>query len=133
MSERILIAEDDTVLADILRFNLQQAGFEVVVANDGLSAANHVRSEPFDLVVSDHQMPGMTGYELCKLVRQESPNPGAAIYFCSAKGYELDTEKIAAELDIARLVVKPFSPRELVESIRETLGTATAAMEVGIF
>lgn len=121
MSGRILIAEDDTVLAQVVRLNLTHGGFDVVMVHDGLSAAELAEAERFDLIMTDHQMPGLTGLELIRRIRKDTPNAKTPIYFCSAKGYELDIEQIEKELNVTRVFIKPFSPRELTASIRTTI------------
>lgn len=125
--QRILVAEDDRVLARIVSFNLSQAGFDVVVVNDGQSAVERAGAEPFDLIVVDYQMPRLSGEDVCREVRSGTLNAETAFFFCTGKGYELDRDRLAAELKIARFFTKPFSPRELVAAASETIGEAASA------
>jgi len=126
MPGRILIAEDDRVLSEIVRFSLDRAGYEVVVAHDGSTALQEVQQNRFDLIISDYQMPRLNGEELCRRVREDSANRETPIIFCSAKGYEVYTEQLTSELQLSAVFFKPFSPRELVESVSNTLNAPAA-------
>jgi DNA-binding response OmpR family regulator len=117
----ILLAEDNRAIADVLRFNLQRAGFGVSVARDGAEAAALLQQDHFDLLITDYQMPRMSGEELCRQARREHDGD-LLIFLCSAKGFELDINHLMKELDIRRVFFKPFSPREIVQDAREALG-----------
>ncbi|MFQ5730795.1 MAG: response regulator transcription factor [Planctomycetaceae bacterium] len=127
MSAKILIAEDDRVFAEIMRFNLDRAGFQVVVAHDGQVAVDHAAAEKFDLIISDFQMPRLCGEELCRGVRLGIVNLETPIIFCTAKGYEIDTARLGRELGICKFFLKPFSPTELVETVCDTLAVPASA------
>jgi DNA-binding response OmpR family regulator len=116
---RILIAEDNRVLADVMRFNLEAEGFEVTVAHNGQKALGIAQTDYFDLVISDYQMPGLSGEELLRGIRADSVNTTAVCVLCSAKGYELDEEQLTDELGLHSIVMKPFSPRDLVVLAQE--------------
>ncbi len=111
---RILIAEDNRVLADVMRFNLEAEGFEVTIAHNGQKALGLAQAECFDLIISDYQMPGLSGEELLRGIRVDSVNTTAVCVLCSANGYELDEQQLKDELGLHSIVMKPFSPRELV-------------------
>jgi DNA-binding response OmpR family regulator len=113
-SRRILIAEDNKVLADVLRFNLQRAGFQVVVANNGLLAIEQLKLATFDLLITDFQMPIVDGEELCKTVRLQLHIDQMPILICSAKGYEIDIARLTAQYRVSQVIFKPFSMREIV-------------------
>ncbi len=111
---RILIAEDNRVLADVMRFNLEAEGFEVTIAHNGQKALGLAQAECFDLIISDYQMPGLSGEELLRGIRVDSVNTTAVCVLCSANGYELDEQQLKDELGLHSIVMKPFSSRELV-------------------
>ena len=90
----ILIAEDNRVMADVLRFNLARSGFSVTVASNGLVAVELLQAGAFDLVISDYQMPGMNGEELCRWMRSDPRYRTGPVLMCSAKGYELDASRL---------------------------------------
>jgi CheY-like chemotaxis protein len=123
-NKAILIVEDNCVMADIMRFNFKRAGFDVTVASNGREGLERLRERQFDLVVADYQMPKMNGEEFCRNLRQDPRHAGTPAFLCTAKGFEIDTVQLSAELQITRILTKPFSPRELVEAAREVLQPA---------
>lgn len=127
MSERpkILVAEDNRVLADVIQFNYRQEGFDIVVANDGSKALLLAQECAFELVVSDYQMPGLSGYELLSGIRADSLSREAAFILCSAKTYELDERRLTNELGLSHILMKPFSPMELIALTHTLLNSAT--------
>jgi DNA-binding response OmpR family regulator len=124
--KRILVAEDNLSLAKVLEFNLKRAGFTVTVAPDGVKAAEAARRETFDLVITDYQMPGMNGEELCQSIRTESINREVPIALCSAKGMEVNVEELSNKYGLNKVFCKPFSPSEIVAFAQVTLEPATA-------
>lgn len=126
----ILVAEDNFVLARVLKFNLERAGFSVTVAHDGAEAARLLQEQRFDLLLTDHQMPKVSGGELCRIARQELALTDLPIVMCSAKGLELDVERLRTEYQLIHLFFKPFSVRDIVTLIAELL-TPTVAPQGG--
>ncbi len=120
----ILIAEDNRVMADVVRFNLQRAGFDVTVALDGAAALEQAQSKQFDLVITDYQMPRMGGPELIAALRDLEEYAETPIFLCSAKGYELNEEDLREKWGIQRVLLKPFSPTEVVACVEQQLRTA---------
>lgn len=121
MSEatRILIAEDNVVLGDVIRFNLERSGYAVTLARNGIEALRMVASQPFDLLVTDYEMPGVNGEELCYQVRNVLKLHNIKMVLCSAKGLEIDHEALKAKYAISAIVSKPFSIRHLVALLGE--------------
>lgn len=111
---KILIADDDADLLDILAFSLRREGFAVVSARDGRQALAQVATEQPDLVVLDVTMPELDGFEVCRRLRRESSIP---IIMLTARG---EDENIVLGLDIGAddYVTKPYSPRELIARVR---------------
>jgi two-component system alkaline phosphatase synthesis response regulator PhoP len=116
-TKRVLVAEDNVVLGDVIRFNLQRSGFQVTLARNGIEALRVVESQPFDILVTDYEMPGMDGEELCHRVRNELNLTAIRIVMCSAKGLELDRDEIKTRLNIEDILFKPFSIRELTTKL----------------
>jgi CheY-like chemotaxis protein len=112
-SLQILIAEDNVVFGDVIRFNLERAGFSVALARNGTEALQKLSTEEFDLLITDHEMPGIKGEELCRIVREELNIRSMKIVMCSAKGLELDRDMLNVRYGIATVLFKPFSMREL--------------------
>ncbi|MDP9383029.1 MAG: response regulator transcription factor [Chloroflexota bacterium] len=111
---KVLIADDDTDLLDILAYSLQREGFEVVAARDGREALAQVAAERPDLVVLDVGMPELDGFEVCRRLRSESSIP---IIMLTARG-EDENIVLGLELGADDYVTKPYSPRELIARVR---------------
>lgn len=116
----ILVVEDNAALASVVRFNLQRAGFQVTVARNGRVAWEAVQEEAFDLIVTDQQMPEMSGCELCQKLRMLDEYRATPVIMLTAKGMELELPRLKSELGIAATFLKPFSPKEIVKAV-ETL------------
>jgi two-component system alkaline phosphatase synthesis response regulator PhoP len=114
-SKKILVAEDNTVLGDVIRFNLQRAGFDVTLARDGDKASELLAEQPFDILITDYEMPGLNGEELCEFARNTLQLSALKIVMCTAKGYELKREHLQAQFNIECFLHKPFSMRDLIK------------------
>ena len=113
----VLVVEDETEIARVVRDYLHEAGFEVIVVGDGDSALASVRSAKPDLMVLDLGLPKRDGLDVAREVRRWSSTP---IVVLTARGDEAD-RIVGLELGADDYVVKPFSPRELVARIRAVL------------
>ena len=121
MQQQILVAEDNAALASVIRFNLVRAGFQVTIANDGHQAWEFVQSNHFDLIVTDQQMPKMTGCELCEKLRSVPEYAELPVIMLTAKGLELELPRLREELKIMATYMKPFSPKEIVKAVEDCL------------
>lgn len=119
--KHILVAEDNAALASVIRFNLQREEFQVTVAPNGRVAWEAVQEEAFDLIVTDQQMPEMTGCEFCAKVRTLDKYRDTPVIMLTAKGLELELPRLKTELGIAATFLKPFSPREVVKAVEDQL------------
>ena len=124
MTRRILVADDEAPIANAVAMKLRNAGFEVTVAMDGQEAYELAVADPPDFIVTDLQMPGMSGLELSARLAAELA-PGIPTILLTAKGFELEQKDLEG-LSIRRVMTKPFSPRELLASIQDALGEAVA-------
>ena len=120
---KIMVAEDNTALNGILRFSLSKAGFEVATVKNGQEAATLASQTGFDVIISDQQMPRMTGIELLDFVRFQTENAEVPFVLLTAKAFEVDVEKLRTELGIAAVVKKPFSPTAVVNLVNSLLLT----------
>lgn len=127
---RVLVAEDNYALANVLRFNLQRAGLAVTVANNGLHAIDLLGREAFDLLMTDFQMPGANGEELCRAVRQELHLEQLPIVMCSAKGFELDIQGLKSAYGISEVLYKPFSIQTIVNVVQNLLYPKSTCSDV---
>ena len=121
--KRILVVEDESRIAQLVRDYLEHAGFEVVVASDGEVALAEARRARPDLVVLDLGLPGRDGLDVARSLRQTSNVP---IVMLTARGDETD-RIVGLELGADDYVVKPFSPKELVARVRAVLRRTQAA------
>ena len=118
---RILVAEDNRAIGCVISFNLKKAGFEVVHKLSGDAAWRQLSEQEFDLVMTDFQMPGMNGGELCARIRQEPALKSLPVILLTAKGLEIDADYYRETLAVSAVLMKPFSPRALVALVQETL------------
>ena len=114
---RILIVEDEESISDPLSFLLGKEGYEVQVVDNGLDALVEFERNGADLVLLDLQLPGMSGTEVCKHLRQRSNVP---VIMLTAKDSEID-KVVGLELGADDYVTKPYSSRELIARIRAVL------------
>jgi len=125
MKTRILVVEDDTPLAFVLRENLVFEGFEVACVADGHEAVTVARQFRPDLVILDVMLPGRDGFELCGLLRQGGATP---IIMLTARGQKADKLRGLA-LGADDYVTKPFDVEELMARVRAVLRRTTPAIE----
>lgn len=118
MSQKILVVDDEQSIVTLLQFNLEQAGYSVVVALDGKEALEIAKKEKPDLMVLDLMLPELSGLEVCKELRQAKIN--TPILMLTAKDDELD-KIIGLELGADDYLTKPFSPREVVARVKAIL------------
>jgi two-component system response regulator RegX3 len=117
MRERILIVEDEPAIADAVEYALKAEGFDVEAVDDGTAALAQARARPYDLLVLDLMLPGLSGIEVCRQLRDESPVP---ILMLTAKDAEVD-RVLGLEVGADDYVTKPFSVPELVARVRALL------------
>jgi len=124
MSDIILIVDDERILADTIAFNLRKEGFEVVLAHDGETALSLSQSLQPQLVILDLMLPKVSGWEVCRALRQ-TPEflLDAPILMLTARGEEAD-KVLGLELGADDYLVKPFGMRELVARVRALLRRA---------
>ena len=117
---RVLVVDDDRDIRDLVTFKLEQAGYEVRQAEDGLQALEAVREWAPDLVVLDVMMPGLSGVDVTRELRADPATAGTPVILLTAKAQEADVETgfVSGADDY---VVKPFSPRELVSRVQAVL------------
>jgi DNA-binding response OmpR family regulator len=118
---KVLIADDDPDILDLVAFKLEQAGHQLVTAGDGITALAEARREPPDVVVLDVSMPGMSGLDICRELRADPATAAIPVILLTARAQEADVE---AGFDVGAddYVTKPFSPRELVSRVAVVLG-----------
>jgi two-component system phosphate regulon response regulator PhoB len=120
MAQTVLVVEDERDIAELVRYHLAQAGFRVVTAGDGRQGLELARRERPSLVVLDLMLPGMSGLEVARALKQDEKTRAIPILILTARGEEVD-RIVGFEVGADDYVAKPFSPRELVLRVRAIL------------
>lgn len=115
--EKILVVDDERNIVELVKYNLEKEGYEVICAYDGFEAVTLAKQERPDLIILDIMLPGQGGLDVCRLLRKESSVP---IIMATAKGEEMD-KILGLELGGDDYITKPFSPRELVARVKAIL------------
>jgi two-component system, OmpR family, phosphate regulon response regulator PhoB len=116
----VLVADDDADIRDLLAFKLGQSGYKVITAADGPSALAAAAMQLPDLAVLDVTMPGMSGIDVCRALREDPATTGMAIIVLTARAQEADVQA-GFDAGADDYVAKPFSPRELASRVEALL------------
>jgi DNA-binding response OmpR family regulator len=117
---RIRVADDDPVILRLLQVNFGLEGFEVQTATRGEEALDRARELSPDVILLDVMMPGLDGWEVCRLLKQEQQFADTPVVFLSARAQDEDRKR-GYGLGVAAYVTKPFDPGRLVELVRRLL------------
>lgn len=117
---KILVAEDERDIRDLISFLLTYAGYTVVASSNGEEAVRQATLEIPDLILMDVRMPRMTGYEACAMMKTDPRLKDVPVIFLSAKGQD---SEIQAGLQVGadEYLLKPFAPDQLIQRIQTTL------------
>jgi len=124
MEHKIMVADDEPAIANVVAKKFANAGLAVIVAMDGQEAYDLAMADPPDFLITDLQMPGMSGLQLIERLTAELDEEIPTILL-TAKGFEISRASVA-HLPIRRIMTKPFSPRELLTCVQEALGLVVA-------
>jgi two-component system phosphate regulon response regulator PhoB len=116
----VLVIEDEKDLADLISFNLENEGYRVVTAMDGTAGLESARNSLPDLILLDLMLPGITGIEICKILRRNEKTSKIPVIMLTAKSEEID-RVVGFEVGADDYVVKPFSNRELMLRVKAVL------------
>lgn len=117
MPEKILVVDDEPTLRETLAYNLENAGYYVITAADGPAALESTRADSPDLVILDIMLPGMDGFEVCRILRKEMTTP---VLMLTARDDEID-RVVGLEVGADDYLTKPFSMRELLARVKAML------------
>jgi DNA-binding response OmpR family regulator len=117
MPEKILIVEDEIALQETLAYNMKRQGYSVETAGDGNKALELARQIHPDLIILDIMLPGIDGFEVCRLLRQEMNTP---VLMLTARDDEID-RVVGLEVGADDYMTKPFSMRELIARVKAML------------
>lgn len=121
MSDRkALVVDDEIHIVQVVAIKLRNNGFDVTTAENGAVALEAVERDKPDVIVTDFQMPVMTGVEFVENLRKNPETVDIPVIMLTARGFAIEDER-KEELNISACLSKPFSPRELLQSVEEVL------------
>jgi DNA-binding response OmpR family regulator len=137
MAKRIAIVEDEAELASLIDYNLSRNGYQTQILDGGNNTLKALEQTKPDLILLDVMLPGIDGFELCRLIRQSAALGRTPILFLTARSDEVD-RVLGLEIGGDDYMTKPFSPRELIARVkahlrREDLDSEQPAQEIGPF
>ena len=118
--EKILVVEDEEDIQEVLRYNLEKAGYRTICLEEGETAVDVVRKEMPSLILLDIMLPGIDGLEVCRLIKQEASLRKIPIVMISARGEETDVV-VGLEMGADDYITKPFSPRVVMARVKAVL------------
>ena len=116
----ILIVDDETHILHVVSLKLRNAGYDVVTAEDGEEGLATALERQPDLVITDYQMPFLTGLELCQKLKENQTTCNTPALMLTARGFSLP-EELLGQTNIAEVFSKPFSPKEILETVQRLL------------
>lgn len=125
-SRKVLVCDDEPHILRVVGTKLTNAGFEVFTAADGEEAFSKAMQHHPDLVITDYQMPLLSGLELCAKLRADPSTSGTPVIMLTARGFAMERNDLA-NTNIRKVLPKPFSPREILRTAQELLGMTPAA------
>jgi CheY-like chemotaxis protein len=117
---KILVAEDEPDIRELIAFTLRFAGHDVVTVGNGVEAVEAAKQAQPDLILMDVRMPRMTGYEACQLIKSDLEVQHIPVVFLSAKGQDAEI-RVGIEAGASDYLLKPFAPNELTEHVTQLL------------
>ena len=124
----ILVVDDETHILHVVSLKLAKAGFDVITAEDGEEGLEAALSRQPDLVITDYQMPFMSGLELCTQLKQHESTRTTPALMLTARGFALASD-VLEQTNILNVISKPFSPREVLARVCELVGSASTQEE----
>jgi DNA-binding response OmpR family regulator len=117
---KILIAEDDQDIRELVVLTLKFNGFNVKSVENGALAVEAAQNDTYDLILMDVRMPRMTGYEACRILKETETTRDIPVIFLSAKGQETEIQT-GLNVGAQQYILKPFAPDELIGTINKVL------------
>ena len=121
MSARVVVVDDSATILALVAASLQRDGYELATAATGEQALDLIRSERPEVVIVDANLPGVSGYDVCRTLRDEADHPQPHVIILTAAARDAARER-AVEVGANEFITKPFSPNALRERVREILG-----------
>ena len=125
-NKKVLVVDDEIHIVQVVAIKLRNNGFAVVTAENGQDAFDLACNETPDVIVTDFQMPGMTGIELIENLRNRPATADVPVIMLTARGFAIDDEQ-KRNLKISVCLSKPFSPREVLQCVEDVLKQKVSA------
>jgi two-component system alkaline phosphatase synthesis response regulator PhoP len=126
MPKKVLVCDDEPYIVESVSYVVRKAGYQAVTAEDGEEALRLGRTESPDLIFLDIMMPKLSGYDVCKVLKDDPATRDTYIVMLTARGQEEDERK-ALEMGADEFMTKPFSPRKMRAKLVELLGEGDAS------
>lgn len=128
VGNKVLVADDEIHIIHVVAIKLRNNGYEVIAANNGAEAYDLACSENPDIIVTDYQMPFVTGIELIEKLRANEQTKHTPVVLLTARSFAI-SEEVQASLGVAQCLSKPFSPKELLKTIQDILHERAVALK----
>ncbi len=128
MAHKVLVADDELHIIHVVAIKLRNNGYEVVAASNGAEAYELACQEKPDIVVTDYQMPLMTGIELIEKMREDERTKDIPVVLLTARSFAI-TQEMQETLGVSECLSKPFSPKELLKTIQDILHRREVAVK----
>jgi two-component system, OmpR family, alkaline phosphatase synthesis response regulator PhoP len=125
---KVLVADDEIHIIHVVAIKLKNNGFDVISASNGAEAYDLACSESPDIIVTDYQMPFMTGLELIEKLRSNEQTKETPVILLTARSFAI-SEEVQKSLNVEACLSKPFSPKELLKSIQDILYQKEVALK----
>lgn len=119
-NKKVLVADDEIHIVQVVAMKLRNNGFDVITADNGTDAYRLCCDEKPDIIVTDYQMPGLTGIELIEKIRGTAGLEHIPVIILTARGFAIEDEQ-KEKLNVAQCLSKPFSPKELLSHVENVL------------
>ena len=126
MPKKVLVCDDEPYIVESVSYVVKKAGFDVVIAEDGEEALEAGRREKPDLIFLDIMMPKITGYEVCRQLKEDPATRDSYIVMLTARGQEEDERK-ALDMGADEFMTKPFSPRKMRAKLLDLLSDGSSS------
>jgi two-component system phosphate regulon response regulator PhoB len=120
---KVVVIDDEPFILMMIEDKLKKAAIDVVTVRESRRAMEVIRRELPDLVILDWMMPEVSGIDICRMLKQDDALRHVPVFMLTAKGQDSD-EQLGKQIGVERYITKPFSPKMLLELVRETLGNA---------
>lgn len=129
MANKVLVADDEIHIIHVVAIKLRNNGYDVIAANNGAEAYDLACREKPDVVVTDYQMPLMTGIEFIMKLRENEPTRNIPVVLLTARSFSVSPEQ-QESLGVSACLSKPFSPKELLKTIQDILHQQQVAVNL---